>query len=247
MIENNRTPVCFEKEEKQAASPEDSVEILELTEILPPEDNNFKAATEEVEADLDQSASCTCADEENQFEYDTDIIEDDGIDLTILKLENIEKQIEQLSNDFKSKLKYDAHKETIIDHLHNELQQYKNDFIKKQSLSIIIDMIRVVDGIRKFTAHHKSKTPSALDPAKLLDFIESIPSDIEDLFELQGVNTFTCDNEIVDSARQKIIQKTATTNKLKDKTIAETVYPGYECDGRVIRPEMIRVLTCKNS
>ncbi|MBL0731537.1 MAG: nucleotide exchange factor GrpE [Desulfosarcina sp.] len=248
MIENNLNATdFFEKEQKQAIHPEDSEEILELTEILQPDHNDFKAVAAKVEDDLDQPGSDAFAGEENRLEDTADIIEDDGIDLTILKLESLEKQIEQLSNEFKSKLKYDAHKEKIIDDLHHELQQYKNDIIKKQSMTIIMDMVKVVDGIRKFSAHHKDKEPSSLEFGKLLDFIESIPSDIEDVFSLQGVNTFTCGNEIVDPARQKIVKKIATTDKAQDKTVANTIYPGYECDGKVIRPEMVQMLTYKNA
>ena len=248
MIENNLNATdFFEKEQKQAIHAEDSEKILELTEILQPDHNDFKAVAAKVEDDLDQPGSDAFAGEENRLEDTADIIEDDGIDLTILKLESLEKQIEQLSNEFKSKLKYDAHKEKIIDHLHHELQQYKNDIIKKQSMTIIMDMVKVVDGIRRFSAHHKGKEPSLLDCGKLLGFIESIPSDIEDVFSLQGVNTFTCGNELVDPARQKIVKTTTTTDKAKDKTVTNTIYPGYERDGKVIRPEMVQILTYKNA
>jgi len=248
MIENNlNAPDFFEKEQKQACPPEDSEKILELTEILQPGHNDFKAIAAKVEKDFNQPDSGAFAGEENQLEDAADIIEDDGIDLTILKLESLEKQIEQLSNEFTSKLKYDAHKEKIIDDLHHELQQYKNDIIKKQSMAIILDMIKVVDGIRKFSAYHKDKKPSDSEFGKLLDFIESIPSDIEDVFSLQGVNTFTCNNEVIDPARQKIVKKTATTDKSKDKMVTGTISHGYECDDKVIRPEMVQILTYKNS
>ncbi|MBL0700797.1 MAG: nucleotide exchange factor GrpE [Desulfosarcina sp.] len=246
MIENHlNDPVFFEKEQTQAIPSEDSSEILELTEILQPAHNDFKAVAAKVEEDLDQPGSGAFVGEENRFEDTADIIEDDGIDLTILKLESLEKQIEQLSNEFKSKLKYDAHKEKIIDDLHHELQQYKNDIIKKQSMTIILDMIKVVDGIRKFSAYHKDKEPSDLEFGKLIDFIESIPSDIEDVFSLQGVKTFTCNNEVIDPARQKIVKKTVTTDKSKDKMVTGTIYHGYECDDKVIRPEMVQILTYK--
>ncbi len=248
MIEKHlNDSIFFEKEQTQAIPSEDPGEILELTEILPPVHNDFKEIAAKVEEGFDQPDSGAFVGGENQLEDAADIIEDDGIDLTILKLESLEKQIEQLSNEFKSKLKYDAHKEKIIDNLHHELQQYKNDIIKKQSLSIILDMIKVIDGIRKFSAYHKDKEPSESEFGKLLDFIESIPSDIEDVFLLHGVKTFTCNNEVIDPARQKIVKKTATTDKTKDKMITGTISHGYECDDKVIRPEMVQIVTYKNS
>jgi molecular chaperone GrpE (heat shock protein) len=248
MIENHLNDSVFvEKGETGAIPSENSGEILELTEILQPVHNDLEAVAAKVEEEFDKPDSGTFVGEDNQLEDAADIIEDDGIDLTILKLESLEKQIEQLSKEFTSKLKYDAHKEKIIDDLHHELQQYKNDIIKKQSMDIILDMIKVVDGIRKFSAYYKDKKSSDSELGKLLDFIESIPSDIEDVFSLHGVDAFTCDNEVIDPARQKVVKKIVTTDKSKDKMVTGTISHGYECDNKVIRPEMVQILIYKKS
>ncbi|MBL0716689.1 MAG: nucleotide exchange factor GrpE [Desulfosarcina sp.] len=258
MAENNPDiPVFLEKDKQPEASLNNPGEIVELTEILQTEDSNFQKGETILDNNLDQADSNAFTQEkslqekslhqESLFDDTADILEDDGIDLTILKLESIEEQIKQLSDEFSSKLKYDAHKEKIIDHLHQELQQYKNNIIKKQSLNIIMDLIKVIDGIRKFSAYYKSKDLSSVAPKKLLDFIEGISSDIEDIFSLQDVNPFICDNDSFDPSRQKIIQKIITKDKAQDKIVARTLYPGYECEGKVIRQEMVQILIWKNS
>ena len=242
--DNPDISVFFEKEQQPEASSNNSGEIVELTEILQTEGNEGEAI---VESNLEQASSKAFIQEENQFEDTADVLEDDSIDLTILKLDSIEEQIKHLSDEFSSKLKYDAHKEKIIDHLHQELQQYKNNIIKKQSIAIIMDLIKVIDGIAKFSEYHKNKELSSIAPKKLLDFIEGISSDIEDVLSLQDVNPFICDNDIFDPSRQKIIQKIITKDKAQDKIVARTLYPGYECDGKVIRAEMVQILIWKNS
>ena len=248
MVENNPdTPVFFKKDKQPEASLNNPGKIVELTELLQTEDSDFQKAEAIVDNNLDQADSNAFTQEESLFEDTADILEDDGIDLTILKLESIEEHIKQLSNEFSSKFKYDAHKEKIIDHLHQELQQYKNNIIKKQSISIIMDLIKIIDGIRKFSAHYKNKDLSSVALEKLLDFIEGISSDIEDIFPLQDVHPFTCDNNVFDPSRQKIIQKIITKDKAKDKTVARTLYPGYECEGKVIRAAMVQILIWKNS
>ncbi|OQX21278.1 MAG: nucleotide exchange factor GrpE [Desulfobacteraceae bacterium IS3] len=161
------------------------------------------------------------------------------------KLAEIQEQMIHLENEFQSKLKYDAHKEKMIDKLHKELQEYKSDMLKKYLRSIVMDIIQMIDNIRKLTNHYHTQDASGNDPEKLLKLLESIPSDLEDLFYRQGVNPFTCDGNIFDASRQRILRTYDTSDKSKDKTVAESLRPGYEWEGKVIRPEMVAVYVYK--
>ncbi|MDO9264348.1 MAG: nucleotide exchange factor GrpE, partial [Desulfosalsimonadaceae bacterium] len=76
---------------------------------------------------------------------------------------------------------------------------------------------------------------------KLLKYIEHIAGDLEDMFSWEGVVPFTCDGDAIDPARQRVLSKIKTDDPEKDKTIAERLRPGYEWDGKIIRPEMVSV------
>jgi PAS domain S-box-containing protein len=160
-------------------------------------------------------------------------------------LNEIHEQIAHLLNEFQSKLKYDSHKEKMIDKLHKELQEYKGDILKKYLRSIVMDIIQMIDNIRKLTHHYHTQGTSENDPEKLLKLLESIPSDLEDLFYRQGVTPFTCSGNTFDASRQRILKTLDTSDKSKDKTVAESLRPGYEWEGKVIRPEMIAVYVYK--
>ncbi|MBN1931090.1 MAG: nucleotide exchange factor GrpE [Desulfobacterales bacterium] len=159
----------------------------------------------------------------------------------ILKMEQIQEQLSSLQREFQSKLKYDAHKDKIIDQLHQELQEYKKDIVKKYLKSFIMDVIKIIDDIRKLVEHYRSKEASAIDLEKLLKVFENIPSDLEDLFYWQGVKPFTCNKATFDPGCQRVMKTIETADKSKDKTVAESLRPGYEWDGKVIRPEMVAV------
>jgi molecular chaperone GrpE (heat shock protein) len=152
-----------------------------------------------------------------------------------------------LLHEFQSKLKYDAHKEKIIDALHNELQEYKNDIIKKQMLSVFMDVIKVIDDIRKWLKHYRQQESAARDPMKLFKFLENIPSDLEDIFYWQGAKSFTCEGSSFDPTRQRVCRKIETSVKEQDHTIAESLRPGYEWEGKIIRPEMVALYLYKES
>jgi PAS domain S-box-containing protein len=161
-------------------------------------------------------------------------------------LARIETQMGQLRAEFEGKLKYDAHKNAIIDKLHQDLQEYKSDFLKKYLQSIIMDIIQIIDNIRKLVDHYEQQEAPDIDPLKILDILKGIPSDLEDLFFRQGVKPYTCDGEGFDPSRQRVLKTLTTRDQEKDKTVAESLRPGYEWEGQVIRPEMVAAYVYKD-
>ncbi len=157
----------------------------------------------------------------------------------------IKRQIDNLFHAFESKLKYDQHKEKIIDDLHHALQDYRQGLIKKYLQRVFTDIIKIVDDIKKCTLHYQNHPDHNEVSQKLLSYIECIASDLEDLFSLEGVVPFTCEGNDLDPARQRVVKKIETEDPEKDKKIAEHLRSGYEWDGRVIRPEMVSVYVKK--
>ncbi len=167
--------------------------------------------------------------------------DDEIIDPIQIKLEEIHGGLEELRRDFEFKLKNDAQKNKIIDGLHQELQAYKNDIVKSHLRSLVMDVIQFIDNTRKLTQHYAAMDEKDVDPAKLLHLLEGIPSELEDLISRQGVTPFTCESRNFDPSRQRAIKRLPTPDADQDKTVAETVHPGYQWDGQIIRPEMVMV------
>ena len=103
------------------------------------------------------------------------------------------------------------------------------------------DMIKVIDDIRKMTNHYRTTPQEQWDPGKLLDYLEQIPLDLEDMFLLRGISTFREESITLDPTRQRVAKKITTSDPLQDKLVASSLRPGYECDGRIIRPELVAV------
>lgn len=166
-------------------------------------------------------------------------------DEILKKIDGIYKEINNLRDEFNKKLKYDAHKESLIDKLYQELQGYKDDYAKKYLKTVMLDIIKVIDNIKKLSAYYSSQDPSQIDIAKLIELLHNIPSDLEDVFYWQNVKTYTSSSPTFDPTRQRILKTVITSDKSKDKLVAESIRPGYEWDGQVIRPEMVAVYTYK--
>jgi len=110
-----------------------------------------------------------------------------------------------------------------------------------------MDVIKIIDDIRKWVHHYRSQDPATRDSLKLFKYLESIPSDLEDIFYWQGVKAFTCNGEEFDPVRQRAVKKVDTMDLGKDKLVAESLRSGYEWEGKIIRPEMVAVFQYRQS
>jgi len=194
----------------------------------------------------DQSPNCNGPwERRNDFPSETG----NGISLEMIYQKLIENQqrLDRLQEDFKTKLSDDTLKQKTIDRLHEELQDYKNDILKTQFESSVLDAIKIIDDLRKLTRHYRDMDSASTNPEKLLDFLEGIPEEIEEILYWQGIRPFSCSGDTFDPTRQRILKKVGTSEPDKDKLIAEHIRPGYEWNGKVLRPEMIAVFCFEKS
>lgn len=161
-------------------------------------------------------------------------------------ISEIKESLNALSEHFESKLKYDAHKNKVIDELHQNLQDYRDGILKKYLQRIFTDVIKIVDDVRKLTGYYREKPITQENSAKLIQYLEDVAHDLEDIFAWEGVVSFNADGDMLDAARQRVISKIETDDPAKDKMIAQRLRPGYEWDGKVIRPEIVSIYICNH-
>jgi len=161
-------------------------------------------------------------------------------------IKGVERQLEELANAFESKIKYDEHKNKVIDDLHQSLQDYRDGLLKKYLQRIFTDVIKIVDDVRKLAGHYREQPFSEENNAKLLQYLEDMAQELEDMFGWEGVEAFTTEGDALEPTRQRVINKIETDDPLKDKTIAQRLRPGYEWDGKVIRPEIVSIYICNS-
>jgi molecular chaperone GrpE (heat shock protein) len=156
-------------------------------------------------------------------------------------LDKISQQLVNIEREFQTKLKYDAHKEKIIDSLHQELQEYKENLVRKLSMNTYRDIIKLIDDIKKMIHHFDANQVIDEDPGKVLRFLKTVPSDLEDILTYQGVTAYSSCDDRFNPARQRMMHKVPTSQEEKDKTIAEHLRPGYAHEELIIRPELVNV------
>ena len=137
----------------------------------------------------------------------------------------------------------EATRERVIDRLHAELQEYKQDLLLNVQRPIFIDLIQLHDDIGKMI---EARTPGEDQPnraAAIRGILESIQVAIEDILYRQGVEPFIAEGEGFDPKRQRAVATVATDDAVRNKTIAVRLRKGFEAGERLIRPEIVSVYT----
>lgn len=218
-------------------SDEDSKENKDIIPSEIEKDESFK--TENIEkTPVESVASILPTEKEEEKQIDTkESSQKESIvnpELTLIK-----DLISDLSAQFESKIKYDKHKEEIIDKLHSENQAFKNDLYKKLILPLVNEIIFMLDDYSILFKKHSESEINEVDVPKLLKQFGGISEDLENLLYKNGIDVYSVEGEQFDSSKQKVIKTIPTDDPLKDKTVCDKLKKGFVLDGIIIRMEHV--------
>jgi molecular chaperone GrpE len=149
-------------------------------------------------------------------------VEDEGLAL-----------VRALHTAFEEKIKYDATRDRMIDRLHGELQEYKDDILLKMFRPMVLDLIVLHDNLGKWSSAGGS-APAAVSFA-------DVQGDLEDILYRYGYETFTVPENSFDARRQRVLRTVPTEDAALDGKISERLRKGFLYGGKVIRPECVAV------
>ena len=193
-------------------------EILEEAEGAVPSEN----AREEQVSD-------NTAEKESSPEDDTKAI-----------LTTILTKIEEIQDTFIRKIERDTHKEQVFDNMHKQLVGFQNEVYEKPVNSLALDLIQIIDYIKKDYAFYSDGEITEERYKKLLKCILSIAQELEDALYRHEIEPYNIPGDMVDAKRQKIISVVETDDQGLMGKIAERLAAGYEKNGKVLRPERIK-------
>ena len=157
------------------------------------------------------------------------------------KLEALQQAMQGLQECFDSKIATDAHKNGLFDNMHKELTRYQNGAMDKIVDTIALDIIQLVDTTKGHLRVYEKKEPNEENYKRLLRIVKGVTEDLQDILYRQSIEAYRVEGHEVDVRRQKIIQTIPTDNQSKDNLVAVRAADGYEKDGKVLRPERIKI------
>lgn len=150
-------------------------------------------------------------------------------------------EMEQLRQLFERELRAESSRERIVDRLHAELQEYKNDMLLKVLKPMFMDLIDLHDDIGKMSA------ASGPEDENLRRALGEVRQGIEDIFYRQGVEPFTEPGDAFDPRRQRAVTTVPTDEPEQVRRVAARLRPGFQSADKVIRPEIVSVYAAKKS
>ncbi|MFO0909250.1 MAG: nucleotide exchange factor GrpE [Isosphaeraceae bacterium] len=154
----------------------------------------------------------------------------------------MERQLEGLQTRFDREIRAEATREKVVDRLHAELQEYKQDLLLNTLRPVFIDLIQLHDDIGKVAVAGPEASPAE---ARLIDLMRGFQQGIEDILYRQGVEPFENEGSTFDPRRQRAVSTAACGDSALNKTIAARIRKGFRAGDRVIRPEIVSVYAFK--
>jgi molecular chaperone GrpE len=145
------------------------------------------------------------------------------------------RRLDLLQTTFERELRAEATRERVVDRLHAELQDYKQDFLLKVQRPIFIDLIQLHDDI--------GKTIDAAASQDIRAVLEPIQTAIEDILYRQGVEPFSLEGTEFDPRKQRAVSTQATDDPAFNKRVATRLRKGFSSGEKLIRPEIVSVFT----
>ena len=150
--------------------------------------------------------------------------------------------MDALSEAFAGKLRYDAAKQVIIDRQYAELESFKRAEFAKLSNAIIMDVIDEIDSAEKGTRYFAEQECTPENYEKLKKMLMGTAESLVDLLERNDVYSYRSEpGSAFDAKRQRVLRVVPTEDAAADRTIQESLRPGFERENRVLRPEMVAV------
>ena len=159
----------------------------------------------------------------------------------LAKLDAVQQALATLQQSFDDKIATDAHKNGLFDNMHKELTRYQNGAMDKIVDTIALDIIQLVDTTKGHLRVYEKKEPNEENYKRLLRIVKGITEDLQDILYRQSIEAYRVEGHEVDVRRQKIIQTIPTDDQSKDNLVAVRAADGYEKDGKVLRPERIKI------
>jgi molecular chaperone GrpE len=156
--------------------------------------------------------------------------------------EGLNRKLDALQTLFEREIRAEATREKVVDRLHAELQEYKQDLLLGILRPVFVDLIQLHDDMGKMV---DAQGEAEGEVARLIDLIRGFQQGIEDILYRQGVEPFAVDGDAFDPRRQRALSAVTTDDRDRNKRVAARLRKGFRAGDKVIRPEMVTVYAYK--
>lgn len=163
----------------------------------------------------------------------------------ILSNDDIDNNLEKLNNGFSKRIANDFAKDKALDKLYEQLDDYKNNFIKKAINPFIHDLILYYDRINNNLLHLESDNISE----NIVSSIKMFKDELLEIFSRNGIEPME-QSEIgthFNPEKSKALKKIETDDEKNHLTIKNILQEGFLQDNKILRPEVVEIYTFRQN
>ncbi|MDB5353232.1 MAG: hypothetical protein JWN86_4479 [Planctomycetota bacterium] len=155
-------------------------------------------------------------------------------------------KLEALATLFDREIRAESTREKVVDRLHAELQEYKQDLLLNILRPIFVDLIQLHDDVGKIAASLRSEGDMDGGISRFRELVIGVQQGIEDILYRQGVEPFSHDSDNFDARRQRAVSTVPTEDASLGRKVAERFRKGFISGEKIIRPEVVSVYVVRN-
>lgn len=163
----------------------------------------------------------------------------------LAELETLRAEVKRLSEEllatFERKIAYDQHKDAVIDRLHAEVMEHRQDQIGKIIKPLLLGIIQIHDDIYRQKDAYLRRAPETLTPALFFEAFEGIADDIRILLEQHDITSYREDGQRFNAGRQTASKTVPTADETLVGQIVAAHLPGFEREREILKKERVVV------
>ena len=135
-----------------------------------------------------------------------------------------------------------AHREAVIDRLHEENQRLRRGELQAMLEPVHAALYRLHDQARHESSRLASPDGDPPDPEQTAKLLEAVADDVADALARLGVERFRVEpGDTYDAARHRPVAVTSVTEPGRDGTVVTVQSDGFEQNGKVLRKAAVCV------
>lgn len=152
-----------------------------------------------------------------------------------VELEQLSQRMKRIEELIEKRLAYDAGKENLIRCLGEELQNYRDDWLKRQKRPVLFDLVVLYDSLERIMENLERR--EGLSPLQLREMLVVLQDELLEVMARQDLYPFDEHLPYLDRRRHRTVALEPTDQPEENNAVAKIIRTGFTWGEQVFRPE----------
>ena len=165
-----------------------------------------------------------------------------NMDKLLKVMRSVEGNMLRLAEAYQKMAKGGQRKDKAFDQLHEELRQYKSNFLISAQKPLFMDVILLFDGIGRFLRAFEEREDEQVPKDEVLHALETLRDEVLEVLYRRDIELIEEHPERLNIDFQKPVKRVETDDPQEDRKITQVIREGFRMNGAVLRPQEVVVM-----